>query len=248
VIRLESITRRYDAVLALDGVSLEVAPGEVVGLLGANGAGKSTLLRIAAGLQTPDRGRVEIAGVDLARDPVAAKGRLGYMAEEPRFYDELSAAEYLAFIGAVRGLDPAAARGEAAALAERLGLSGRMDEPVDRFSHGMRKKLSFAAAVLHRPAVVLCDEALEGFDVAAAIAAVADLRALADGGAAVLFSSHVTATLERLCDRVAILHGGRCARVLPRVHWGAAGFAPSPLEREFLSVAASQPNLGQESP
>ena len=187
MLRVSGITRRYGALTALDDVSLAVAPGEIAGLLGANGAGKSTLLRTAAGLQPPDAGAVTIAGIDLWSAPIEAKRRLGYAAEEPTFYEELSADEYLAFIAAVRGLDPGPARERAAALVAALGLASRTGEPVHQFSHGMRKKLSFVAAVLHRPPVLLCDEALEGFDLEAAIAARDELRSLARAGSAVLF-------------------------------------------------------------
>jgi ABC-2 type transport system ATP-binding protein len=196
-------------------------------------------MRTAAGLQAPDRGRVWIAGVELWANPLEAKRHLGFAAEEPSFYEELSADEYLAFVSGLRGLDPAVARERAGALGERLGLTGRTDEPVQRFSHGMRKKLSFAAAVLHRPRVLLCDEALEGFDASGSLAAKEELRALADGGAAILFSSHVTETIERLCDRAVLLHRGRVARVLERGAWGGPAPGPSPLEREFLAVARS---------
>jgi ABC-2 type transport system ATP-binding protein len=239
MLRVDGLTRRYGAVLALDDVSFAVAAGEIVGLLGANGAGKSTLLRTAAGLQPPDAGAVHAAGHDVWGQPLAAKRGLGYAAEEPSFYEELSADEYLAFLAALRALDPAAARERAHSLLARLGLADRRDEPVRRLSHGMRKKLSFTAAILHRPAVLLCDEALEGFDAAAALAAKAELRALAAGGCAVLFSSHVTETIERLCDRVVLLHLGRVARELTRADWGAPAAGLSPLEREFLRIAGS---------
>lgn len=233
---ITGLTRRYGALLAIDDVSLEARPGEIVGLLGANGAGKSTLLRTAAGLQSPDAGSVQVAGVDLWARPLEAKAFLGYAAEEPEFYEDLSPDEYLAFVTAVRGLDPGVARERARGLYERLGLLGRESEPVRRFSHGMRKKTAFIAAVLHRPRVLLCDEALEGFDAAAALAAKEELRSLADAGCAVLFSSHVTETVERLCDRVVILSAGRVARTLARVEWGAPQPGLSPLEREFLAI------------
>jgi ABC-2 type transport system ATP-binding protein len=244
-LRIVALQRRYGALLALDDVSLEVRHGEIVGLLGANGAGKSTLLRTAAGLQPPDAGTVEVEGVDLWTSPVEAKRHTGYAAEEPSFYEELSADEYLAFVSALRGLEPRAARARAHALFERFGLAGRTDEPVHRFSHGMRKKLSFAAAVLHRPPVLLCDEALEGFDASGALEAKDELRLLARGGCAILFSSHVTETIERLCDRAALLHRGRVARVLERAAWGSPQPGPSPLEREFLAVIS--PPQPQES-
>ena len=249
MLRVSRLTRHYGAIAALEDVSLEVAPGEIAGLLGANGAGKSTLLRTASGLQPPDAGAVTIAGVDLWSAPIEAKRRLGYAAEEPTFYEELSADEYLAFVAAVRGLDPMAARARAAALLEALGLTSRTAEPVHRFSHGMRKKLSFVAAVLHRPPVLLCDEALEGFDAAAALAAKQELRDLAAAGTAVLFSSHVTESIERLCDRVIILEGGRIARTLARAEWGAPDPGLSPLERVFLEIHPSLPaNHGRAGP
>jgi ABC-2 type transport system ATP-binding protein len=241
MLRIAHVSRRYDAITALEDASLDVAPGEIVGLLGANGAGKSTLLRTAAGLQPPDAGTVTVAGVDLWSAPTEAKRRLGYAAEEPSFYEELSADEYLAFIATVRGLEPGAARARAAALVDALGLNGRTSEPVHQFSHGMRKKLSFVAAVLHRPPVLLCDEALEGFDAGGALAAKDELRALASSGIAVLFSSHVTETIERLCDRAVLLHHGRVVRVLERAAWGAPPSGPSPLEREFLVIAGPTP-------
>ena len=239
MLRVSGITRRYGALTALDDVSLTVVPGEITGLLGANGAGKSTLLRTVAGLQPPDAGTVTVDGIDLWASPVEAKRRLGYAAEEPSFYEDLSAEEYLAFVAAVRGLEPGAARTRAARLLEALGLAPRTREAVHHFSHGMRKKLSFVAAVLHRPPVLLCDEALEGFDAGGAMAAKAELVELASGGCAVLFSSHVTETLERLCDRAVLLHLGRIARVIERSAWGAPPSGPSPLEREFLAVAGS---------
>jgi ABC-2 type transport system ATP-binding protein len=244
MMEVTDLGRRYGALVALDSVSFAVRPGEIAGLLGANGAGKSTLIRTAAGLQAPDTGTVRIAGVDLWSDPVPAKQRLGYASEEPVFYEELSADEYLSFVATLRHLDPPAARERAHDLATRLGLGARLDEPVRQFSHGMRKKLSFLAAILHRPAVLLCDEALEGFDAEAALAAKDELRSLAKSGCAVLFSSHVTETIERLCDRVVLLHHGRVARTLERAEWGSTSTDLSPLERAFLEVVRARDDSG----
>jgi len=236
MLEVRSLSRSYGARAALAAVSFTVPAGEVVGLLGANGAGKSTLLRTASGLQPPDGGAVVVAGHDVWAQPLEAKRALGYAAEEPAFHEELSALEYLAFVAAVRGLAPVAAHERALSLAQRLDLHRRLDEPVRAFSHGMRKKLSFLAAVLHEPRVLLCDEALEGFDAPSALAAKAEIRRLAAGGSAVLFSSHVTETVERLCARVVLLHEGRVARVLSREEWGGGDDEHSPLERVFLDV------------
>jgi ABC-2 type transport system ATP-binding protein len=136
----------------------------------------------------------------------------------------------------VHGLDPVDAERRARELAARLGLAGRTDEPVRGFSNGMRKKLAFLAAILHRPRVLLCDEALEGFDAPAALYARETLRALAEGGAAVLFSSHVTESVERLCDRVVVLHQGRVVRTLARTEWGIPAAGLTTLERTFLEL------------
>jgi ABC-2 type transport system ATP-binding protein len=241
MLELRALSRRYGDRLALDAVSFSVARGRIVGLLGANGAGKSTLLRTAAGLQPPDSGAVLVDGHDVWAAPLAAKRALGYAAEEPSFHDELSAHEYLAFVAAVRGLEPGAASERTLRLAHALELAPRLDEPVRGFSHGMRKKVSFLAAVLHEPHVLLCDEALEGFDAPSAVAAKAELRRLAHAGSAILFSSHVTETVERLCDRVVLLHAGRVARVLDRRDWGAGDDVHSPLERLFLDVLKLAP-------
>ena len=234
------LRRTYARVVALDGVSIAVRAGEIAGLLGPNGAGKSTLMRILAGVLPPDSGRVEIEGISLWSEPVRAKQRLGFAPEEPSLYEELGGDEHLAFVATLRGLDPGEARGRGRDILERLGLASRARDPVASYSHGMRKKLSFAIAVLHRPAVLLCDEALEGFDVAAAAAAKDELRALAHAGSAVLFSSHVTETVERTCDRVVILDRGRVVRSLDRADWGGAPQHRSPLDEIFLSVTREE--------
>jgi len=244
MLRLERLSRSYGDRVALADVSFTVNAGEIVGLLGANGAGKSTLLRTAAGLQPPDAGTVLVAGHDVWGEPLAAKRALGYAAEEPTFHEELSAHEYLAFVAAVRGLEPGSASERAMRLARVLELDPRLDESVRGFSHGMRKKLSFLAAVLHEPRVLLCDEALEGFDAPSALAAKSELRRLAHAGTAILFSSHVTETVERLCDRVVLLHEGRVARELTRSEWGAGDDLHSPLERVFLDLLGAAPVEG----
>ena len=244
MLRLERLSRSYGDRVALADVSFTVNAGEIVGLLGANGAGKSTLLRTAAGLQPPDAGTVLVAGHDVWGEPLAAKRALGYAAEEPAFHEELSAHEYLAFVAAVRGLEPGSASERAMRLARVLELDPRLDESVRGFSHGMRKKLSFLAAVLHEPRVLLCDEALEGFDAPSALAAKSELRRLARAGTAILFSSHVTETVERLCDRVVLLHEGRVARELTRSEWGAGDDLHSPLERVFLDLLGAAPVEG----
>jgi ABC-2 type transport system ATP-binding protein len=241
MLRARDLVRTYEGLTALDHVSLVAEPGELVGVLGPNGAGKTTLMRILAGVLPPDSGTVEIGGVRLDADPLEAKRHTGFAPEEPSLYEELSAAEQLALSASLRGLEPKPARARALGLLDRLGLAARADEPVGHYSHGMRKKLSFALALLHRPGLLLCDEALEGFDVMAAVAAKEELAALARAGTAVLFSSHVTETVERLCDRALILDHGRVVRGLERRDWGAEPGRSSPLEQIFLAATRPEP-------
>lgn len=236
MLSVKDLARAYGPRVALAGVSFDVAPGEIVGLLGANGAGKSTLMRTAAGLQPPDEGTITLAGHDVWDAPMPARAALGYAAEEPTFHEEISGGEHLAFVAAVRGLPAAEAKARTESLGERLELRERLDDPIRAYSHGMRKKLSFLAAVLHRPKVLLCDEALEGFDAPSAIEAKRELRECAKAGAAVLFSSHVTETVERICDRVVVLREGRVALSLARADWSASTAEHSALERAFLAA------------
>src|SRR5262249_30062947 len=160
---------------------------------------------------------------------------------DPSATTGLPAQRSLGSVPAVGALEPGPAYERVPGLARALELAPRMDEPVSGYSHGMRKKLSFLAAVLHEPRVLLCDEALEGFDAPSAVAAKDELRRLARAGSAILFSSHVTETVGRLCDPVIVLHEGRVAREMSRADWGAGTDTTSPLERAFLQLIGSAP-------
>src|SRR5262249_180199 len=142
MLEASELRRTYARVVALDGVSLGVLPGEVAGLLGPNGAGKSTLMRILAGGLPPDSGPVEVQGSAVWSERVRAKQQLGFAPEEPSLYEELGGDEHLAFVATLRGMDARDARARAGDLLERLGLASRARDPVARYSHGMRKKLS----------------------------------------------------------------------------------------------------------
>lgn len=235
MVTARNLYHRYGDRVALDNVSIEVVGGEIVGLLGANGAGKSTLLRVLAGLQEPEAGLVIVDGHDLAREPVAAKARMGYAPDDPSFYEELSAAEYLSFLASLRGVE-GELRGRIVELIDRFGLRSRDQHPVRELSHGMRKKLSFIAAIFHRPSLLLLDEALEGFDTISSIAAREEIQTLARSGSAIIISSHNIAPLEHLCHRALVLDAGRVRSSMNRAQWDTGSESLSPLERLFLSV------------
>jgi ABC-2 type transport system ATP-binding protein len=206
---IESLSRRFGAVAAVSGLSLEVGPGEIVGFLGANGAGKTTTLRCASGLIAHDTGRIAVAGADLEREPRAAKARLGLVPDRPFLYDRLSAREFLAFVAALYDLPADAAARRAEELLQRLGLAEVANRTIEGYSLGMRQKTAIAAALLHSPPLLLLDEPLNGLDPPAARLLKDLLREHARGGGGVLVSTHLLDVAERLCDRVVILRAGR---------------------------------------
>jgi len=206
---LEGVTRRFGERLALDGLSLEVRAGEVFGLLGPNGAGKTTALRILCGLLPTHAGRASIAGHDLATDPLGARRRFGYVPDGAPLYANLTPREHLELVGRLHQLDAPRIASEGARLLAELELGERADDPVGSFSRGMRQKTAIACALLHRPPLLILDEPLTGLDAPTTQVIKALLRGWADRGGAVLYTSHLLDVVERVCDRMAILAGGR---------------------------------------
>ena len=207
-LRVRGLGKDYGARTAVGAIDLHVPPGACFGLLGPNGAGKSTTIGMICGVIPPSRGRVEIAGEDLAAAPLAARTRLGYVPQELALYEELSARDNLRYFGALYGLRGAelAARIEGAlALA---GLAERAREPIRRFSGGMQRRLNIAAAVLHRPALLVLDEPTVGVDPHSRAHLFDTIRALHAGGTTIVYTSHYLDEVEALCDRVAILDRG----------------------------------------
>jgi ABC-2 type transport system ATP-binding protein len=207
-LRLTGLGKDYGARTAVGALDLEVARGEIFGLLGPNGAGKTTTILMACGVLTPSRGRIELCGIDLAADPFAAKARLGLVPQELALYDELTARQNLAYVGALYRLRGPAL---AAKIDWALGLAGLQDraaEPVKQFSGGMKRRLNLAAGVLHTPDLLVLDEPTVGVDPQSRNHIFDTVRALRDGGMTVVYTSHYMEEIEALCDRVAIIDGG----------------------------------------
>ena len=183
--------------------------GSFFGLVGPNGAGKSTTLKAATGLLRPDHGTVIVDGLDVWHDPHAAKARMGILPEDPRLFDRLTGGELLTYNGLLRGMDPGVVERRAVELLDLLGLREATGTMVVDYSQGMRKKIGLACALLHGPRVLFLDEPFESVDPVSARTIRDTLRQLVATGATVVFSSHVMETVERLCDRVAIMHRGR---------------------------------------
>src|SRR5688572_24634293 len=164
MITIEQLVKQYGGFTAVDGISLDVKPGEIHGFLGPNGAGKTTTLRMIAGLLQPTAGRVVVNGHDLAANPEAAKASLGYIPDRPYIYDKLTAGEFLRFHGGLYGLDGDGIHDRVREMLDLFELRRWEDELVESFSHGMKQRLVMSAAFLHRPNAVLVDEPMVGLD------------------------------------------------------------------------------------
>ena len=206
---LRGLVKRFGAKVAVAGLSLDVPRGSFFGLVGPNGAGKTTTLRMATGLLRPDAGQVWVEGIDVWADPTAAKARIGVLPEDLRLFERLTGAELLTYHGLLRRMDPRdiAARGDE--LIAVLGLSDAAATLVVDYSHGMRKKIALAAALLHNPRLLVLDEPFEAIDPVSARTIKGVLERYTAGGATVVFSSHVMELVESLCDRVAVVAGGQ---------------------------------------
>ena len=205
------IVKRYGALLAVDGISLEVAQGEVFGLLGSNGAGKTTLMKIFATLLRPDAGSARVAGIEVSDDPLAVRARIGFVPESPALYDKLTGREFLQLIAQLRGMPAKRAEQGIAEMASLLRMDEELERECDGLSRGMKQKVALASAMFHRPPVLILDEPTNGLDPRFAKILKEWLRGYARSGHTVLLSTHVTQVAESLCDRIAIVHQGRVA-------------------------------------
>jgi ABC-2 type transport system ATP-binding protein len=203
------LAKRFFGVTVVDDVSFSVRAGEVVGYLGPNGSGKTTTAKMCTGLIERSAGIVRFEGRNISDDIVAFRRRLGYVPEEPHLYSFQSGREYLQLVGRLRELPPRELDRKMDALLELFGLSGAADQSIGSYSKGMKQKVLLIAALLHDPDVLIFDEPDSGLDVTTTLVLRHLVRALATRGKAILYSSHVLELVEKLCDRVIVLHRGR---------------------------------------
>jgi ABC-2 type transport system ATP-binding protein len=205
VAAVDSLAIHYGRREAVAGISFELAAREIVWLLGPNGAGKSTTLAAIAGAVRPTRGRIAVAGEDMAGAPRTARSRVGFADQPPALYEFFTVAEHVGFVAEARG----AASDEVGAVLGELGLDKIAERPCRELSFGMRQRVGLAAALVGPVELVLLDETLNGLDPHAARAARAALRARADRGAAVVMSTHLLGVAERMCDRILVMDKGK---------------------------------------
>jgi ABC-2 type transport system ATP-binding protein len=203
-IRISNLVKKYGTVVAVENLSLEVPKGSMFGFLGPNGSGKSTTIGCLTGLLDPTGGQIEILGERFTADSAGLKRRMGVMPETLGLFDPLYAHEFLAFVARMFGLDEATTRKRVAELLDALELTDT-SKTLSEYSTGMRKRVAFAAAVIHTPEVLFLDEPFESIDPAGVSLMKQWLRRLTEQGRTVFVTSHVLETVERLCDRVAIV-------------------------------------------
>jgi len=207
-LELREVSKSYSGISAVDKASFTARAGEVTGYLGANGSGKSTTMKMITGLLDGDSGEILFDGIQLGRDPVAWRKRIGYVPEEPHLYTHLSGLEYLIMVAQLRSIPQQRSSEIIDGLLRLLGLHSDRHVAISAYSKGMRQKVLLAAALLHNPDLILLDEPFSGLDVGSSLVLRSLIQELAGRGKVVLFSSHELETVERICSHVVILHRG----------------------------------------
>ena len=236
---LRALSKSYESFRAVDAVDLDVHRGELFALLGINGAGKTTTIKMLMGILRPSRGTARILGLDCFAERAEVMRHVGYLPDEPTFYDHLRGREIIRFVGEMHGLSRATIQARAGALLERLELADASEEFAVNYSKGMRKKLALLLALLHEPDLLILDEPTNGLDPYATRALHALLREQAAAGRTIVFSTHLLDQAERLCDRVGILHRGRLAALGSVATLAAESGRDGSLEAIFFRVTGA---------
>ncbi len=211
MIEIRNLSKSYNkgAVKAVDSLDLKVNKGEIFGFLGPNGAGKTTTIKMIVGLLNPDSGSILIDGTDMAKDPIAAKRKLGYVPDSPNLYDRLSGMEYLNFMADVYQVPADKRKERIEYYLEMFDLKDAAGDLIKSYSHGMKQKTALTGALIHDPSLWILDEPMVGLDPKSAHLLKNQMREHCSKGNTVFFSTHVLEVAEKLCDRVAIIHKGR---------------------------------------
>ncbi len=212
MLNIEHLTKTYGEKKAVDDLNLHIRPGEIYGFIGHNGAGKTTTLKSVAGILQFDAGEIYIGGDSVREKPLECKRKIAYIPDNPDLYEYMTGIKYLNFIADIFGVDAALRRERIRRYADAFELTGDLAQPIAAYSHGMKQKLAVIAAWLHEPQLILMDEPFVGLDPKAAHLLKGMMREICDRGGAIFFSTHVLEVAEKLCDKVAIIKGGKLIR------------------------------------
>ena len=212
MLKINHFTKTYGDKKAVDDLSLHIQPGEIYGFIGHNGAGKTTTLKSVAGILQFDQGEILVDGVSIKTDPIACKKKIAYIPDNPDLYDFMTGIQYLNFVGDVFGVPAQQRTRLVKELGDAFELTADLSHPISSYSHGMKQKLAVISAWIHQPELILMDEPFVGLDPKAAHTLKEMMRQVCDRGGAIFFSTHVLEVAEKLCDKVAIIKGGRLVR------------------------------------
>ena len=212
MLQIQHLTKRFGDKVAVDDLSLHIAPGEIYGFIGHNGAGKTTTLRSVAGIQQFDEGEILIGGVSIKTDPLACKRMMAYIPDNPDLYDYMTGIQFLNFIGDVFAVPADVRQSRIRDYAGRFELTDDLAQPISAYSHGMKQKLAIISAWLHQPRLILMDEPFVGLDPKASHLLKEMMHEVCSDGGAIFFSTHVLEVAEKLCDKVAIIRRGALVR------------------------------------
>ena len=209
---IEHLTKTFGEKKAVDDLSLHIAPGEIYGFIGHNGAGKTTTLKSVVGIQQFDAGEITIGGTSIQKDPLTCKKQIAYIPDNPDLYDFMTGIKYLNFIADIFGVSSEVRQVRIRKYAELFELTDDLAQPIAAYSHGMKQKLAIISAWLHDPKLIIMDEPFVGLDPKASHLLKGMIREVCDQGGAIFFSTHVLEVAEKLCDKVAIIKGGKLIR------------------------------------
>ena len=212
MLNIQHLTKTYGEKKAVDDLNLHIAPGEIYGFIGHNGAGKTTTLKSVAGILPFDQGEITVGGLSMKTDPLICKRQMAYIPDNPDLYDFMTGIQFLNFIADIFAVPADLRQERIREYAGRFELTGDLAQPIAAYSHGMKQKLAIISAWLHQPKLILMDEPFVGLDPKAAHLLKGMMRELCDEGGAIFFSTHVLEVAEKLCDKVAIIKGGRLIR------------------------------------
>ena len=212
MLKIDHFTKTYGEKKAVDDLTLHIQRGEIYGFIGHNGAGKTTTLKSVAGIMGFDSGEILIDGVSIQKDPIGCKKKMAYIPDNPDLYEFMTGMQYLNFVGDIFAIPADRRKQRIQELADTFELTGDLNQPISAYSHGMKQKLAIISAWLHAPKLILMDEPFVGLDPKASHILKGMMREVCNQGGAIFFSTHVLEVAEKLCDKVAIIKGGKLIR------------------------------------
>ena len=212
MLRIDHLTKIYGDKKAVDDLSLHIRPGEIYGFIGHNGAGKTTTLKSCCGILQYDSGEITVDGISMKRDPIACKGKIAYIPDNPDLYEFMTGIQFLNFVADIFSVSAADRKSRIEKYASLFEITGDLNQPISAYSHGMKQKLAIISALLHEPKLIMMDEPFVGLDPKASHLLKEMMKDMCAKGCAIFFSTHVLEVAEKLCDKVAIIKGGKLIR------------------------------------